>query len=362
MTLGEFLTLEYGKGLREYNSLHGKYTVYGTNGPIGTTNEYLFDRGGIIVGRKGAYRGIHYSEEPFFVIDTAFYINPKGDELISLKFLFYFLCTININAMDSGSAIPSTSRDEFYQIPISLPPLHEQRAIAAVLSSLDEKIELLREQNKTLEETAQAIFGEWFGDNEEREKVKLEDLIEFVPKEKVSSQKEYLFFDMKCLASNSMILSEGIKRKTGSASSFRENDTLMAKITPCLENGKTGFVLNLLGEEIARGSTEFIVMRAKNSENAYFVYCLARNENFRGFAIKSMNGTSGRQRVQIDLLKHYKTSIPKEGMKKFESVCKPVFTKVKNNFSQIQTLSILRDALLPRLMRGALRVKNLTIK
>ena len=128
-------------------------------------------------------------------------------------------------------------------------------------------------------------------------------------------------------------MSEGVKRIVKSASNFRENDTLRAKITPCLENGKTGFVLDLQGEEIARGSTEFIVMRANNKSNPCFAYCLARNNDFRDFAIKSMTGTSGRQRVQIDLLRSYKIGFSVNAMVKFDKVCKPMFRKIKNNSS-----------------------------
>ncbi|HOP06263.1 MAG TPA: restriction endonuclease subunit S [candidate division Zixibacteria bacterium] len=157
---GDIATLEYGKSLRDYRAQQGRYRVYGTNGPIGWHDKALCTHPGIVVGRKGAYRGIHYSPEPFFVIDTAFYLEPK--QAFDLRWAYYCLLTYDINNMDSGSAIPSTSRESFYQLPVLLPSLPEQKAIAAVLSSLDDKIELLRRQNETLEKIAQAIFKEWF--------------------------------------------------------------------------------------------------------------------------------------------------------------------------------------------------------
>ncbi|OGX01626.1 MAG: hypothetical protein A3J12_11410, partial [Omnitrophica bacterium RIFCSPLOWO2_02_FULL_44_11] len=114
----------------------------------------------VIIGRKGAYRGVHFSPEPFFVIDTAFYLKPKAD--IDIKWAYYELLTHDINSMDSGSAIPSTSRESFYKLPVRVPQKNEQRAIAHILGSLDDKIELNRKMNETLEAIARALFHSWF--------------------------------------------------------------------------------------------------------------------------------------------------------------------------------------------------------
>lgn len=159
---GTIATLEYGKSLRDYRADAGQYRVYGTNGPIGWYDKPLCTHPGVIVGRKGAYRGIHYSPDPFFVIDTAFYIEPKLE--MDMRWVYYCLLTYDINGMDSGSAIPSTSREAFYRLPVHVPPFKEQEAIACILGALDDKIELNRRMNKTLEEMARAIFKSWFVD------------------------------------------------------------------------------------------------------------------------------------------------------------------------------------------------------
>ena len=157
-TWGELATLEYGKGLLGYENANGDFPVYGTNGKIGWHIEPLFNGAGVIIGRKGAYRGVHYSKTPFFVIDTAFYLKPKTD--IDLRWAYYELLTQDINSMDSGSAIPSTSRPDFYSLPVILPPLPEQHKIAEILGALDDKIELNRRMNTTLESIARAMFQE----------------------------------------------------------------------------------------------------------------------------------------------------------------------------------------------------------
>jgi len=162
VTWGDLATLEYGKGIRGYEEAVGPYRVFGTNGPIGWHKEFLSDQPTVIVGRKGAYRGIHYSADPCFVIDTAFYLKKLIE--FDVRWAYYELLTHDINGMDSGSAIPSTSRQAFYRLPIKLPPLPEQRAIAHILGTLDDKIELNRRMNETLEQMARALFKSWFVD------------------------------------------------------------------------------------------------------------------------------------------------------------------------------------------------------
>ena len=116
---GEIASLEYGKRLSGYADATGPYRVYGTNGAIGWHTEPLCPTEGIIIGRKGAYRGVHYSPNPFFVIDTAFHL--KLASTCSVKWAYFEIRTHDINDMDSGSAIPSTSRDAFYALPVCWP-------------------------------------------------------------------------------------------------------------------------------------------------------------------------------------------------------------------------------------------------
>ena len=159
---GDLATLEYGKALRSYRNAAGPYFVFGTNGPIGRHTDATTTGPTVVVGRKGAYRGIHYSSEPCWVIDTAFYLKTKKD--IDIRWAYYALLNLNINNIDSGSAIPSTSREDFYALPVAEPPLSEQRAIAHVLGALDDRIELNRRMNATLEAMARALFQSWFVD------------------------------------------------------------------------------------------------------------------------------------------------------------------------------------------------------
>jgi len=161
-TWGEICTLSYGKALKGYQERTEGYPVFGTNGRIGFWETALQEEAGVIVGRKGAYRGVHYSPGPFFVIDTAYALRPSSE--VDARWAYYRLLYADINSMDSGSAIPSTSRDEFYAMPVWLPVLAEQRQVASILGALDDKIENNHKTAATLEEMARALYRSWFVD------------------------------------------------------------------------------------------------------------------------------------------------------------------------------------------------------
>lgn len=161
-TWGDEVSLEYGKGIRGYQTAKGRYRVFGANGPVGWTSKPLVQGSGVILGRKGAYRGVEYSKEPFFVIDTAYYVQPKKP--LDMRWLYYAIKYYRLGEINDGSPIPSTTRAAVYVRDLSVPPLPEQKAIAHVLGSLDDKIELNRQMNATLEAMAQALFKSWFVD------------------------------------------------------------------------------------------------------------------------------------------------------------------------------------------------------
>lgn len=161
-TWGDEVSLEYGKALRGHDVSEGPYRVFGSNGPIGWTSEPLAPGPGVILGRKGAYRGVQFSHDPFFVIDTAYFIVPKHE--MEMRWLYYAVKHYKLGEIDDGSPIPSTTRAAVYMRDLEVPPRPEQRAIAHILGTLDDKIELNRRMNETLEAMARALFKSWFVD------------------------------------------------------------------------------------------------------------------------------------------------------------------------------------------------------
>ena len=164
--MGDLFTLEYGKPVEDKDSIDGPIPVFGTNGQIGTSHlAPLCNHPSVILGRKGAYRGVHFSDRPFSVIDTAFYVEPTSD-VFDIKWLYYKLLTYDINSMDSGSAIPSTDRYQIYSLSIDVPSLEVQKRTVRVLDSINDKIALNNRINHNLEEQAQALYKSWFVDFE----------------------------------------------------------------------------------------------------------------------------------------------------------------------------------------------------
>ncbi len=257
----------------------------------------------------------------------------------------------------TGSTVSNLRIPLIESLKFSLPPLPSQRRIAAILTALDDKIELNRRMNETLEGIAQAVWGEWFGKYASSELTELGEVVEFNPRVSIAQGEEVVYVEMKDLPQNGMCISGFVHKPFTSGSKFQSNDTLLARITPCLENGKTAYVNFLKPSEKAFGSTEFIVMRAKEEVSPYFVYLIAREENFRQFAINSMVGSSGRQRVQTEVLPSFEIAKPNSAdMARFHKFAQPIFETIHQNTLQSHTLTALRDALLPRLMRGEMNI------
>src|SRR5262249_49111269 len=147
-----------------HEATKGAYRVYGSNGPVGWTSEPLAPGPGVILGRKGAYRGVQYSVDPFFVIDTAYYVVPRRD--LDMRWLYYAIKHYKLGEIDDGSPIPSTTRAAVYVLDLDVPPVSEQHAIGRILGAFDDKIELNRRKNATLESMARALFKSWFVDFE----------------------------------------------------------------------------------------------------------------------------------------------------------------------------------------------------
>ena len=162
--LGQVCQLHYWKAIQGYQDNDPKESpirVYGTNGPIGWTKTALIEQPTIIVGRKGAYRGVHFSKRPSWTIDTAYFLTATSND-IDLEWLYYRLLLVDINRMDTGAAIPSTKREDFYAAKVHIPSQGSQIRIASILSAYDDLIENNRRRIQLLEQSARMLYKEWF--------------------------------------------------------------------------------------------------------------------------------------------------------------------------------------------------------
>lgn len=316
------------------------------------------------------------------------------------RFLFYALQSEQVQrdllARATGTTAQGIRQSELRLVPIPLPPLSEQRAIAHILGALDDKIELNRRMSETVEEMARALFKSWFVDfdpvcakAEGRDPglpkhiadlfpdsfedselgeipkgwkvVALPDAIEVNPTRQLRKGEVAPYLDMANMPTKGHTPDLVVDRPYGSGMRFINGDTLVARITPSLENGKTAFVDFLADGQVGWGSTEYIVLRPKPPLPPEFAYCLARSTEFREFAIQSMTGSSGRQRVPAKSLAHYSMAKPTpEIAKQFGNVVKPLFARASECARESRILAALRDTLLPKLVSGELRVDNPT--
>ncbi len=359
---------------------------------------YRLKVGDIVVGMDGSKVGKNFaavspSDGPCLLAQRVARIRAK--QQTDQIFLRYVVCnsefTRYVQSVHTGTSIPHISKGQIESYEFTLPPLADQIAIGSLLRELDDRIALLRETNATLEAIAQAIFKSWFVDFDPvRAKMEgrapegmdeataalfpdgfeesalgmvprgwkllaLEDAYEINPTRKLKKGASAPYLDMASVATSGHTVSGVIHREMGSGTKFVNGDTLLARITPCLENGKTAFVDFLADGETGWGSTEFVVLRPKTPLPPYHGYLLARHSTFREFAIQSMSGTSGRQRVQNDVLGKFPVVSPPSSVAKvFAEVVSSIQQKIGANHEQAQTLSTLRDRLLPRLISGQL--------
>ena len=163
MKLGDFVTLQRGHDLPEQDRHPGTVPILGSFGITGYHNTAKTRGPGVTVGRSGASFGIvNYSPVDFWPLNTALYV--KDFHANDAKFAYYFLKTIDFKRYNSGSAQPSLNRNHVHPLPVQIPPLPEQKAIARILGTLDDKIELNRRMNETREGMARALFKSWFVD------------------------------------------------------------------------------------------------------------------------------------------------------------------------------------------------------
>jgi len=264
------------------------------------------------------------------------------------RFVYYFFKLPSTFAMCQSlgaaqAAQPNVTLTHLRSFQLPFPKLEEQSVIADTLTAYDELMENNRRRVGLLEEAARLLYGSGSsasaspdtntpsnqrypgrlgaGADTRSHRNQSDDSV--VRRRRTLVGRDGRFanrFDGD---------SERVKRDGRSGSKFRNGDTLLARITPCLENGKTGFVNFLAEGEVGRGSTEFIVLRSKRV-TPEFVYCLARTYHFRENAIKSMIGSSGRQRVQESCFEKFMVWIPSATLLNlFSDFAAPVFQQIK---------------------------------
>ncbi len=163
--LGEVIELKRGYDLPSRVRVKGDFNVISSSGISDTHNSYKVEGPGVVTGRYGTIGEVFFTKEKFWPLNTSLYVRDFKEN--DPKFIYYLLKTINWTSYSTKSAVPGIDRNEVHQADVTIPEsLPEQRAIASILSSLDDKIELNLQMNKTLEEMAMTLYRHWFVDFE----------------------------------------------------------------------------------------------------------------------------------------------------------------------------------------------------
>ncbi len=161
--LGDICEFKYGKSLPETARAGGDISVFGSNGVVGAHNSALTEGPTIVIGRKGSHGEVNFSPASCWPIDTTYYVDRSATKA-DIRWLFHRLCGAGLNQMNRAAAVPGLNREDAYRVEILLPPLEEQRRIAAIL----DQTETLRTQRRTalalLDSLTQSLFLDMFGD------------------------------------------------------------------------------------------------------------------------------------------------------------------------------------------------------
>ncbi|MCM7468743.1 restriction endonuclease subunit S [Enterobacter bugandensis] len=371
--------------------------------PLGEVGIITTDENIFLGQRIMQYRADKNKIDPYFLLYS--FLSPD----LQQQFLMH---------EGSGSVVSHIRVGDCSKFEINIPPLEVQRSIVEILKSIDDHIDVNKKINQTLEQMSQTLFKSWFVDfdpvidnaldagnpipevlqsrAELRQKLRnsadfkslpadiralfpaefeetelgcvpkgwlLESVAKSIninPTVRLPKNTVAKYVDMKSLPTQGYSISDIIEKPYSGGAKFQKKDTLFARITPCLENGKTGFVDFLDENETAFGSTEFIVMRGTTKVHYTYVACLARENHFRLHAIQNMVGSSGRQRVQNSCFDSFFIAIPTLSvMSLFAGKVSSFFDKMNCCNLENKALTALRDTLLPKLISGELSLEDL---
>lgn len=361
--LQDLCVLQRGHDLPRSEMKEGIYPVAGSNGIIGYHNAYTTKAPGVTIGRSGSIGETYYFENDYWAHNTVLFV--KDFKNSDPKFVYYFLKRLDFDQFNAGSAVPTLNRNHIHDLVINIPEPDEQRAIASILSSLDDKIDLLHRQNKTLEALAETLFRQWFVE-EAIWNGKLSDYIKVQGGFAFKSQdfREEGFAGVIKITNITMgsvdirntqfVDEEIVKDVDEDKFRVRTGDFLIAMTGA--EIGKIGIVektdkqiwlnqrVGKLIEKVPFGNlVGYLALKSREGQEHIMNTCSgSAQENISSSGIENMDFVPYSENI----------------VNQFGDEGKTLFENIIFNMEQIRTLTQLRDTLLPKLMSGEVRVKE----
>ena len=388
--LGDLVLFQRGHDLPKTKMKVGDIPVIGSSGIIGYHNEFTTKAPCITVGRSGSVGNPIYINEDSWAHNTTLYIKQFFNT--DPKFIYYYLKQLNLSHYAGGSAVPTLNRNHIHSIDVYVPTsIEEQKAIADILSSLDEKIELNNQMNQTLEEMAQALFKRWFVDfefpNEEGQPYKssggkmveselgmipynwipsniFDNITEYSKKNKEANNYPVLSVtkESKFLLSSDVFSIETYEFYDRTVFSKKiKNYKIIHKNSVGYNPSRAniGSIAMLEDYEIGVISPIYKVFSINDTILPTVFKYYMKLDNFI-MQIKHYSSGTTRQNFDIECFKYFDIVLPpKIIQEEFEEIINKFTIQIKKNVDEIYILENLRDTLLPKLMSGEIRVSDL---
>ena len=313
--------------------------------------EFVFNRR---TTRNGEKIGMAYNNtdrEYIFTNDyVAFRVKQEYLDKLLPDYLYLFFCRDEFDRYarykSTGSATEFFNWEDMCAVPFEIPPMDFQQLVVNAYKVLNKRIETKQKINDNLEAQTQALFDELFL-RDGMPDCTLSEIANVNPTRTLSKGCIAKCYDMSCLPTRGCVPEGGEIKAYNGGVRFQNGDTLIARITPCLENGKAAYINILNDKEVAFGSTEYIVFSPVDTMPSSFYYFLIRSKKFRAFALQYMNGSSGRQRVSGDELAAFPLTKPShEALSRFDMVAKPVLEQFKVASLEINRLNALQQLII----------------
>lgn len=372
MKWGDLISLEYGKPVQDKDRTDGKYPVFGTNGQIGTTNLLpLCNHPSMILGRKGAYRGVHYSDGPCSVIDTAFYTELRSNK-VDMKWVYYKFLTYDINQMDTGSAIPSTDRYEIYSMDVEVPPIEVQRQAVHELEILDQKIRVNKKINDNLTQQIKLISDKWLkkcislynNHSSDVEMISLSQIANFYGgysyKSEELQKSDIAMLTIKNFNRKGGFKTEGYKEiiplKKLKNTQFAEPFDIFIAHTDLTQNaeviGNAELLIGPMKHKSIIFSMDLVKVTPKSDNISKFLLAaILQNHKFKEHCLGYINGTTVLH-LSKKALSNYQIILPKNlsSMAPLNSIIESIYQQISANLTENLYLESLRNNLLLKMI------------
>ena len=405
-SLGEFIELKRGYDLPSRDRAPGEFPLVTSSGPTEFISQSKAKGPGVVTGRYGTVGQVFYVQKDFWPLNTALYVRDfRGN---NPRFVYYFLHGIDWEKFNDKSGVPGINRNDVHREPVFVPPLDQQKQIVAVLGALDDKIELNRRMNETLEAMAQAIFHDWFVDfGPVRRKLEgatdpvvvmgglmpdpvraaevaglfsgalgddnlplgwserpIGDLTEIAGGSTPSTADESLWWPAehrwatpKDLSNMSDLALFDTGRRISSAGLLKITSGLLPVGTVLLSSRAPIGYLAIAQEPVAINQGFIALKRTPNFGSAYlYLWCKVNMEAI----LANANGSTF-QEISKKNFRPITSAVPDDSAicRAFGDLVEPMFARIVSAAAENRTLAETRDYLLPRLMSGEVRVKDL---